>query len=148
MARKPKKIAAGCVVRHVFGDEPLYLIVHPSGSYNRHKPWSIPKGLLDEGEEPSTAALRETREETGLECRILEPLGEIRYQKSGKRVLGFLAETVAPPPGKKLEPGDWEIDQAEFVSAEEAMRRLHPDQRELIERALRLASPPAARDRR
>ena len=129
------KVAAGCVVRYVFGDEPRYLIVHPSGSYNRKKPWSIPKGLLDAGEEPSTAALRETREETGLECRILKPLGEVRYKKSGKRVLGFLAEPVAPPPGKKLEPGDWEIDQAEFVTVEEALRRLHPDQRALIERA-------------
>ena len=130
------KVAAGCVVRYVFGDEPRYLIVHPSGSYNRKKPWSIPKGLLDAGEEPSTAALRETREETGLECRILKALGEVRYQKSGKRVLGFLAEPVAPPPGKKLEPGDWEIDQAEFVTADEALRRLHPDQRALIERAV------------
>jgi ADP-ribose pyrophosphatase YjhB (NUDIX family) len=130
------KVAAGCVVRYVFGDEPRYLIVHPSGSYNRKKPWSIPKGLLDAGEEPSTAALRETREETGLECRILKALGEVRYKKSGKRVLGFLAEPVAPPPGKKLEPGDWEIDQAEFVTADEALERLHPDQRALIERAL------------
>ena len=130
------KVAAGCVVRYVFGDEPRYLIVHPSGSYNRKKPWSIPKGLLDAGEEPSTAALRETREETGLECRILKALGEVRYKKSGKRVLGFLAEPVAPPAGTKLEPGDWEIDQAEFVTADEALRRLHPDQRALIERAL------------
>jgi predicted NUDIX family NTP pyrophosphohydrolase len=129
------KVAAGCVVRYVFGDELRYLIVHPSGSYNRKKPWSIPKGLLDAGEEPSTAALRETREETGLECRILKALGEVRYKKSGKRVLGFLAEPVAPPPGKKLEPGDWEIDQAEFVTVDEALRRLHPDQRALIERA-------------
>ena len=130
------KVAAGCVVRHDFDGETHFLIVHPSGSYNRGKPWSIPKGLLDEGEEAATAALRETREETGLECRILASLGEVRYQKSGKRVLGFLAEPVAPPPSKKLEPGDWEIDQAEFVPTKEALRRLHVDQRTLIERAL------------
>ena len=42
------------------------LLVHPSGSYNRNAPWSIPKGELDEGEDPETAARRETREEAGV----------------------------------------------------------------------------------
>ena len=32
------------------------LLVHASGGYNRHKPWGIPKGLLDEGESLEAAA--------------------------------------------------------------------------------------------
>ena len=130
------KITAGCLVRHVFDGEERFLIVHPSGNYNRGKPWSIPKGLVEPGENPETAAIRETMEETKLPVRILRPLGEIRYQKSGKRVIGFLAEPLEPPPGTVIPPGDWEIDQAEFLPAEEARRRLHPDQRELLDRAL------------
>lgn len=132
------KITAGCLVRHVFDGEERWLVVHPSGNYNRGKPWSIPKGLVEPGEDPETAAIRETMEETKLPVRILGPLGEIRYQKGGKRVIGFLAEPLEPPPGPVLEPGDWEIDQAEFVPADEARRRLHPDQRALLDRALAL----------
>jgi predicted NUDIX family NTP pyrophosphohydrolase len=42
------------------------LIVHPSGRYNRGAPWSIPKGKTEPGEDPETAARRETQEETGV----------------------------------------------------------------------------------
>lgn len=132
------KITAGCLLRHDFAGERRYLIVHPSGWYNRGKPWSIPKGLIERGEDAEEAAYRETLEETGLTCRILAPLGEIRYRKSGKRVIGFLAEPLEAPKKTVIPPGDWEIDQAEFVTPAEARRRLHPDQRELLERALAL----------
>ena len=43
----PRKIAAGCVVRATFDGEVRYLLVHPSGRYNRRRPYSIPKGLVD-----------------------------------------------------------------------------------------------------
>lgn len=132
------KRAAGCLVRAVFDGETRYLIVHPSGGYNRRSPYSIPKGEIEEGEDPAAAALRETREETGLACRILAPLGEIQYRRSRKVVIAFLAEPLTPPPGPRLEPGDWEIDRAEFHSAAEARARLHPDQRVFVDRALAL----------
>ena len=90
----PKKVAAGCLVRAAFDGEPRYLIVHPSGWYNRGKPYSIPKGLVEAGESPEDAALRETREETGLECRIVGSLGEIDYKKSRKTVIAYLAEPL------------------------------------------------------
>lgn len=130
-----KKIAAGCVVRAVFDGEIRYLVVHPSGNYNRRSPYSIPKGLCEPGEAPEQTALRETREETGLECRIVASLGEIQYQKSKKVVIGFLAEAVDPLPSPVLDPPDWEIDRAEFLPADEARQRLHPDQRSFIDRA-------------
>lgn len=136
-----KKIAAGCLVRAEFAGEVRYLIVHPSGRYNRRKPYSIPKGLLDAGELPEEAALRETREETGLVCRILKPLGQVEYKKSGKTVLGYLAVPLEPPPSPVVPPGDWEIDSAEFLPADEARAKLHPDQRAFIDRALELESP-------
>jgi 8-oxo-dGTP pyrophosphatase MutT (NUDIX family) len=132
----PVKIAAGCLVRARFGDEWRYLIVHPSGAYNRRSPYSIPKGLIEPGEAADATALRETREETGLDCRIIGALGEIDYVKSRKRVIGFLAEPLEQPASTVLEPGDWEIDRAEFHTADEARRLLHPDQRPFIDRAL------------
>jgi predicted NUDIX family NTP pyrophosphohydrolase len=129
------KIAAGCLVRARFGDETRYLVVHPSGNYNRRRPWSIPKGLIESDELPEKTAVRETREETGIECHVVAPLGEVRYRKSGKVVIGYLAEPIDPPPVPVIEPGDWEIDRAEFLPASEARERLHPDQRAFVDRA-------------
>ena len=135
------QVSAGCLVRAAFGGLLRYLVVHPSGNYNRRAPYSIPKGLVAAGEHPEETALRETREETGLSCRIVAALGEIRYRKSRKTVIAFLAEPLEPVPSPVLEPGDWEIDRAEFLPPVEARARLHPDQRPFIDRALALDAP-------
>ena len=136
----PVKVAAGCLVRARFEGEWRYLIVHPSGAYNREAPYSIPKGLVEAGESAEDTAVRETREETGLDCRIVAALGEISYVKSRKRVIAFLAEALEPPASAVLAPGDWEIDRAEFHTADEARARLHPDQQPFIDRAIALES--------
>ncbi len=108
------------------------LLVHPSGNYNRRAPWSIPKGLPDEGESLEDAARRETREETGVEAPIeLTSLGSIVYRKSRKQVHAFAGEV-----GAEAQPraASWEVDRAEFVAIEEAKRMIHPDQREFVEK--------------
>ena len=130
------KTSAGCLVRAVFPDGPRFLLVHPSGNYNRRSPWSIPKGELEPGEDPQACALRETREETGIECSIVRPLGEITYKKSRKKVVAFLAEPMAPPPSAVLEPASWEVDRVELLSEAEAREKIHPDQAAFIDRAL------------
>lgn len=72
------------------------LLVHASGAYNHGKPWSIPKGEPDPDETVEATARRETREETGVVVTgPVNPLGTIRYQKSGKVIHAFAAP--APP---------------------------------------------------
>jgi 8-oxo-dGTP pyrophosphatase MutT (NUDIX family) len=132
------KTSAGCLVRFVFpgAAAPSFLLVHPSGNYNRRAPWSIPKGEIGEGEAPEACALRETEEETGLKCRILRPLGEAQYRKSRKRILCFLAEPAVPIPGRVLEPASWEVDSVEFLDEAKARGKIHPDQAVFLERAV------------
>jgi predicted NUDIX family NTP pyrophosphohydrolase len=107
------------------------LLVHPSGNYNRHKPWSIPKGLPDEGEELEAAARRETLEEAGVESDALSPLGSIDYRKSGKRIHCFAG---AAPEGAAPRCASWEVDRAEFLPLDEARRVIHPDQAPFLDR--------------
>jgi predicted NUDIX family NTP pyrophosphohydrolase len=117
------------------------LLVHPSGNYNRGKPWSIPKGNPDEGESLEAAARRETVEETGVVAGRLTALGTIKYQKSGKQIHCF----AGPAPAEAAPVcASWEVDGAEFVPLAEASRRLHPDQAEFLDRLLALLKDPAA----
>lgn len=107
------------------------LLVHPSGNYNRHKPWSIPKGISDPGEDLETAARRETLEETGVVAGDLSDLGSIRYAKSGKHIHCFAGPA---PADANATCASWEVDRAEFLSMEEARKCLHPDQAPFLDR--------------
>jgi 8-oxo-dGTP pyrophosphatase MutT (NUDIX family) len=41
--------------------------------------WALPKGIIGPGEKPDATALREVAEETGVEGKLVEKLGDIRY---------------------------------------------------------------------
>lgn len=41
--------------------------------------WQLPKGIIDPGETPEQAALREVREEAGIDCELVEPIEIIEY---------------------------------------------------------------------
>jgi predicted NUDIX family NTP pyrophosphohydrolase len=107
------------------------LLVHPSGPYNRKALWSIPKGEPGADTDLEATARRETLEETGVTAGPLVPLGHMDYRRSRKRVHCFAgpAPEVAVP-----QPASWEVDQARFVSWEEAHDLLHPDQRVFLDR--------------
>lgn len=105
------------------------LLVHPTGA-----PWSgtysIPKGLLDPGEDPLEGALRETREETGVAVprEWVDPTPNVvEYRdKRGrvtKRVTWFAADAPDGALPERLPKGQLqaeEIDWAGFLGREEA----------------------------
>jgi 8-oxo-dGTP pyrophosphatase MutT (NUDIX family) len=62
--------AGGVVFRAPQGEEPLFLLIRDS-----YRNWGFPKGHLESSELPDAAALREVKEETGLQG--LELCGEI-----------------------------------------------------------------------
>ncbi len=76
------------------------LLVHPGGPFWRNKDagaWTIPKGEIDEGEGARACALRELREEIGLDYRgELMALAPIT-QKGGKRVQAWASESNFDP---------------------------------------------------
>jgi 8-oxo-dGTP diphosphatase len=67
---------------------------------DRYDDWSLPKGKLDPGESFEEAALREVEEETGLRCRLVRELPEIRYADNRGRpklVRYWLMEVESDP---------------------------------------------------
>lgn len=144
MARR----AAGIVLwrRGAAGIE--VLLVHPGGPFWAGKDdgaWSIPKGLLDAGEDPADAARREFCEETGMTPDdVLTPLGEFR-QSSGKSVVAFAAAgdfdvtalasnafQMEWPPRSGRQQEFPEVDRAAWFAPEAAERKLVPGQRAIV----------------
>lgn len=144
------KVSAGLLMFRRSRGLELFL-VHPGGPFFRNKDegaWSIPKGEIEDGAEPLTAALREFAEETGSAPPegTPVPLGEIR-QKGGKRVVAWAIEgDMEPsmlnsntfemewPPGSGRREQFPEIDRADFFPPELARRKLNPAQAELVDR--------------
>jgi predicted NUDIX family NTP pyrophosphohydrolase len=144
------KTSAGLLMYRRMGDEIQVLIVHPGGPFFAKRPqgcWSIPKGLVDGEEDLLAAARREFGEETGLQARgDFLPLGSIK-QKGGKAVHAWaLAGNCDPekvksntfrmewPPRSGQEQEFPEVDEARFVTLEEARRLLLPAQLPFLDR--------------
>jgi 8-oxo-dGTP pyrophosphatase MutT (NUDIX family) len=55
--------------------------------------WALPKGLIGQGEKAADTALREVEEETGVQARLLEKLGDVRYVYTweGERVFKIVS---------------------------------------------------------
>jgi 8-oxo-dGTP pyrophosphatase MutT (NUDIX family) len=67
--------AGGVVIRRVRREWRLAAI-RPAG---KEDVWALPKGLIGPGESAADTAVREVAEETGVEARLVEKLGDIRY---------------------------------------------------------------------
>jgi predicted NUDIX family NTP pyrophosphohydrolase len=138
------KTAAGLLLyrRGSLGVE--VLLAHPGGPFWARKDlgaWTIPKGEIDQGEDPVAAARREFREEIGLEVSgPVEPLGQIR-QPGGKVVRIWTAEGDFDPSqlASNTFEMEWpkgsgkirvfpEVDRAGWFELAEARRRILPGQ--------------------
>jgi len=149
------KRSAGVLLYRFADGSPEVLLVHPGGPLWRGRDlgaWSIPKGELDEGEDPRDCALRELGEELGaapvLAAEALIALGSVRL-KSGKVVEGWAAEadfdpstlrsnafTMKWPPRVGVEREFPEVDRAEWFDPKTARQKINPAQAEFVSRLL------------
>jgi predicted NUDIX family NTP pyrophosphohydrolase len=144
MARK----SAGLLMFRRRGGDLEVLLVHPGGPFWAKKDdgaWGIPKGEIDEGEDPLAAASREFTEETGLiPAAPFRALGEIR-QLGGKRVHAWAVEgdgdaaamrsntfRMEWPPHSGTQREFPEIDRAEWFPIDAARRKILKGQLPLL----------------
>ena len=140
-SRRPARVrtanaAGGVVVRG--SDDSLEVVVAGRES---DKTWVFPKGTPDRGESVEETALREVREETGLDVDIVAPLGAIDYWFAvpGERVHKFVHFFLMRARGGDVSRHDHEYDHVKWVSTDEARQLLSYDTyREILDRALEL----------
>ncbi|GAA4641706.1 NUDIX domain-containing protein [Gordonia humi] len=143
--------SAGILLWRRRSDDVEVLLVHPGGPFFARKDdgfWSIPKGLVEPGEDLLVAARREFAEETGHQAPDGDAvdLGQARL-KSGKRVHVFALEgdldpetvvsntfeTVWPPRSGRTQTFP-EVDRAAWFTRAEAATKLNAAQAEIVMR--------------
>jgi 8-oxo-dGTP pyrophosphatase MutT (NUDIX family) len=135
--RTARATSAGGVVHRLIESRVQIALVH------RRAPvlWALPKGTPDSGETIEETALRETREETGLEVEIEERLQSIRYffvrgtTRFHKTVHFFLMRPI----GGSLDAHDAEFDEVRWTDLSEALAIMsHATERSVVEEAAAL----------
>jgi 8-oxo-dGTP pyrophosphatase MutT (NUDIX family) len=139
--------AGGVLVRTIRGREHVAAI-RPQG---RERIWALPKGRIDPGETAAETAVREVREETGVEGTLIEKLGDVRYVytarwegASGERIFKivsfFLLRAGRGRIGEIEEEMRVEVAEARWLPLDEAPRLLSYDgERKMAAKALERA---------
>jgi predicted NUDIX family NTP pyrophosphohydrolase len=142
------KQSAGILLYKKQAGDWLFFLVHPGGPFWKNKDlgaWSIPKGEFADDENPLDAAIREFKEETGIQLNgDFWPLEPVKL-KSGKIVRAWSHEgdidvkiivsntfEIEWPPksGKSLTIP--EVDRGEWFTAEQAIGKINAAQSALI----------------
>ena len=132
--------AGGVVIRHSrSGPE---LVLGRRRHDGRRAIWSLPKGTPAGDETPAQTALREVAEETGLQVRILDTIGDIHYRfvRGGRRIDKTVHYYLMEATGGDLADHDGEFEVVRWVEVAEAETLMRfPTERDILARALPVA---------
>lgn len=132
--------AGGVVLRQ--SDHGPELVLGRRRHDGRRVIWSLPKGTPDGDETPEQTAMREVREETGLQVRILDTIGDIHYRfvRDGRRIDKTVHYYLMEATGGDLADHDQEFEDVRWFEVAEAEALLRfPTERDILARALPVA---------
>lgn len=110
-----------CVISLVHNSRDEVLLLHQN--YISAKYANLVSGYMQPGETAEEAAVREIREETGLEVVSLRQAGTYWFAKKEMLMIGFTA--LVSDDSEVVLSG--EVDSAEWAEAAEAVRKVHPE---------------------
>jgi 8-oxo-dGTP pyrophosphatase MutT (NUDIX family) len=135
-----KQVSSGGVAYRIGADGVEVALVYVR--FRGKERWQLPKGLVDEGESPEQTALREIREETGIETELLAPIDVIEYwyagHKGGCRVRfhKFVHFFLCEYRSGDVSDHDREVLEARWIPIDEAATMLaFKNEREMVIRA-------------
>jgi len=143
-AKRVDEVSAGGLVIDSTGTKGLLIGRIDLKDQSREKLlWSLPKGHIEAGESPEQAAIREVKEETGIDSEISKSLGVIDFwfMAGGKRIHKTVHHFLFKETGGKIAPQVSEVDDVRWFPLEEIVEKLaYPDEKKLIARSKDLIS--------
>jgi 8-oxo-dGTP pyrophosphatase MutT (NUDIX family) len=127
--------AGGVVVR----DRECVVIVPTRRAADGSRVLALPKGHPERDESAADAARREVREEAGVESRLVEKLGDVRYfyMREGRRIAKVVSFFLLEYTSGDVGDHDREVQEARWLALEDAARDLtYPGERDMVARAL------------
>ncbi len=131
------EFSAGGVVMN--DRDEIIVIVPTRRAANGARVLALPKGHPDGSESSEQAALREVREEAGVQAEVVDSLGEVRYwyQRGGRRIAKSVEFFLLRYVSGDVADHDHEVEQARWVPAAEAVETLtYAGERDMVRRAL------------
>lgn len=120
-------------------DSEVCVIVPRKRTATGKRALALPKGHIDPGETALEAAVREVREETGLDCEPIRELGVVRYgyRRGGREIAKRVDFFLLRPVGGSFDDHDDEVESVAWMPVGEALTKLTFDgEREMVELAL------------
>ena len=131
------ELSAGGVVMNA--DQEVVVIVPTRRAADGSRVLALPKGHPDGGESAVEAALREVREEAGVEAEVVGSLGEVKYwyQRNGKRIAKVVEFFLLRYVSGDVDDHDHEVEHARWLPASEAAKTLtYAGERDMVREAL------------
>ena len=116
----------------VFNDDKVLLVFHNLGHYG------IPKGHVEKGETEEETAVREVKEETNCDAKIIPGFREVITYSPKPNVMKDVVFFVGEALTTNLKPQEEETSDVFFINQFEALKTItHEEERKVIEKAIK-----------